>query len=153
MEALDLDWIFYGNNCEIFITMLCKQERLNLYIQKSIRVFIDFVWSRYQPAIFKHIFIPYLIYQIVFVYFCSGAAGNYLALKENDSNWNDNYKLFELYFFGIISWALWFYQLRREYKQIQNDLFGYFKEVWNIIDITSILLNLWVFVMIFWDTM
>lgn len=41
--------------------------------------------------------------------------------------------------------------MKREYKQIRNDVSGYFLEVWNIIDITSILLNLWVFIMIFWD--
>lgn len=32
VEALDLDWIFHEDNCERFIILLCKQDRLNLYV-------------------------------------------------------------------------------------------------------------------------
>lgn len=47
IEAVDFDWIFKGDNARSFIFLLSEQSRSKLFIQKTIRVFIELMWSEY----------------------------------------------------------------------------------------------------------
>ena len=70
--------------------LLTSQENTKMFIQKSIRIFIDLMWEVYQPVIVKWVFIPYLVYLFAFVFLCSSIAGNYLKLLDPDSQTGDS---------------------------------------------------------------
>jgi hypothetical protein len=60
-EAVDFDWIFNSNvvngivsdNAVNMIMLLSDQSRSELFITKAIRIFIELMWSKYQPAIIQ----------------------------------------------------------------------------------------------------
>jgi hypothetical protein len=80
--ALDLDWIFKHNNIKVLLKLLTNQDNSQLYATKAIRIFIDMLWIKYQPQIIKKVFLPYMIYLVLFVFLCSKYAGEYLAILE-----------------------------------------------------------------------
>ena len=93
VEAIDFDWIFIGNenadgdgkptsNAKNLLLLLNKQEDGELFVQKSIKIFIELVWEKYQTVIIYRIFLPYLFYLSFFVYLASSVAGSYLVKIE-----------------------------------------------------------------------
>lgn len=50
-EAIDFDWIFKGSekndNAKNMILLLSAQDRSELFITRSIRVFIELMWQQY----------------------------------------------------------------------------------------------------------
>ena len=68
VEALDFDWLFEGDNAKTLLRVLANDANDFALTQRSIKVFIELMWSHYQIAIIKFIFIPYIVYMISFVY-------------------------------------------------------------------------------------
>ena len=83
VEAIDFDWIFLGENAESFLKLLTQQNQGRLFIQNSIRIFIELLWQKYQQAIVMKIFVPYLTYMFLFVYLTSSKAGDYLDYMDS----------------------------------------------------------------------
>ena len=50
-EAIDFDWIFEDQNMEKMIKILNDQKNKKLYVQKTVKVFIDLIWDKYAKAI------------------------------------------------------------------------------------------------------
>lgn len=65
IEALDLDWIFTEDNAKILLNVLATEANNSVLTKKSIRVFVDLMWTKYQTAIIKFIFVPYMAYLFV----------------------------------------------------------------------------------------
>lgn len=80
VEAIDLDWIFQHENTKNFIMLLAQCEQSEIFLQKSIRVFVEIIWEQYQPAIIKAIFLPYCVYLLLLVSLTSKYAGEFLDL-------------------------------------------------------------------------
>jgi len=64
VEALDMDWIFLGDNCRVLLRLLATEANNQVLVKKSIRTIVDLLWKYYQPVIIRRIFCPYLIYLI-----------------------------------------------------------------------------------------
>ena len=47
IEALDMDWIFTGDNAKILLNMLATEANNSALTKKSIRIFVDLMWSKY----------------------------------------------------------------------------------------------------------
>ena len=58
--------------------MLADSGNSSLYIQKSIRVFIKIMWQHYQRKMVHLIFMPYVVYFMMFTLLCSEYAGEFL---------------------------------------------------------------------------
>ena len=82
-EIIDFDWIFEGDNMKNLIKMLNEQENPALYVVKSMNALIDLIWDRYETAIIKRIFYPYLIYMFSFITLGSAVDGGYIGKVEN----------------------------------------------------------------------
>ena len=65
IECLDLDWIFDGDNAKILLSVLASEANNSALTKKSIRIFVDLMWGKYQAAIIKFIFVPYMAYLFV----------------------------------------------------------------------------------------
>tara|TARA_B110000285_G_C15009741_1_gene555773 strand:- start:11 stop:247 length:237 start_codon:yes stop_codon:yes gene_type:complete len=59
-----MDWIFEGKNAETLLSLLATEANDQCLTKKSIKTFVDLMWTYYQPAIIKRIFIPYVIYLV-----------------------------------------------------------------------------------------
>jgi hypothetical protein len=83
-EAIDFDWIFKGSpendNAVNMIKLLSSQERTQLFITRSVRVFIELMWAEYQPAIVKKVFYPFCLYLLVLVFLSSYVGGDMLDI-------------------------------------------------------------------------
>ena len=40
-------------------------------VYKNIKAFVELLWSKYQPCIIKKVFLPFIIYMIIFIYISS----------------------------------------------------------------------------------
>ena len=65
--------------------MLDKMARKDLFVTNTLKLFISFLWSKYQPRIIKWHLIPYLVYMVVFILTASSFVGEYI-FQINDSS-------------------------------------------------------------------
>lgn len=79
IEAIDFDWIFYGENAERLIGMLAEDASDAVFTKKSIRMFISIMWENYQGAIIKNIFLPYTLYLCLLSYLAAGLIGDFIV--------------------------------------------------------------------------
>ena len=84
IEALEFDWIFTDNNAENLITVLSNLNNLEILSTKPLTMFINFMWSHYQPAIIRKIFIPYIMYMFTFLYLTSGVISEVIERDYDD---------------------------------------------------------------------
>ena len=73
VETLEFNWIFTENNAELLINLLADLENNTVLIKKSIKTFIEYMWSHYQYEITKKVFVPYVCYMIVIIYLATDA--------------------------------------------------------------------------------
>ena len=69
------------NNAKNLILMLKEFSDKQLYISKSFKMFINFMWEVYQPEILKKVFIPFVVYMISFCFMASVCTGDFLDDK------------------------------------------------------------------------
>jgi hypothetical protein len=60
-----MDWLFINQNAKLLIKLLAESSNPKVLTKAQIRIFIDLMWSFYNPKIINYIFIPYLGYLIV----------------------------------------------------------------------------------------
>lgn len=71
------------------ILLLAVQANSNIYLQKSIRVFIMLMWESYQLEIVKKIFLPYCIYMSIIMWIGSYHLGTFLDDLDDDLHENE----------------------------------------------------------------
>jgi len=67
VEAIDINWIFHGDNMKNLIILLKREKVSTFFSTKAMRSFIMLVWSKYNPAIIYRIFIPNMCYMVTFI--------------------------------------------------------------------------------------
>ena len=80
LEALDFDWIFDENNAKVLLGLLATEANNNALTKKSIKIFIDLMWSKFQPAIILYVFVPYSIMLVNLCILASGGTGTFINL-------------------------------------------------------------------------
>jgi hypothetical protein len=84
IEALDLDWIFNGDNAKILLKILASDANNAVLTKKTIKIFIDLMWSKYQIAIIKFIFVPYMAYLLFLTQLSGSVAGEFIDILYED---------------------------------------------------------------------
>lgn len=79
-----MDWIFTGDNAKILLSMLASQANNSALTKKSIRIFVDLMWSKYQAAIIKFIFVPYIAYLCVLSCLSGSVCGEFIMILYED---------------------------------------------------------------------
>ena len=78
IESLDFDWLFEGQNAATLLKILAQDANQECFTKKSISVFIDLMWSKYQSAIIYRIFMPYVIYLTTLCYITASVDGRFM---------------------------------------------------------------------------
>lgn len=79
-----MDWIFTDDNAKLLLTMLATQANNAALTKKSIRIFVDLMWAKYQTAIIKFIFVPYIAYLCVLSTLSGFVCGEYILILYED---------------------------------------------------------------------
>jgi hypothetical protein len=79
VEIIDLDWIFQGQNAKILIKLLADQNNSKIYVQRTINLFVSFMWKFYQKAIIRYIFLPFCFYMFTFLFLCTVQVGEFVS--------------------------------------------------------------------------
>jgi len=72
-----MDWLFDHDNTKELVNLLALEADPTLLKQKSFKVFIEVLWSYYQPRILFKVFIPQLVYSAIFIYLSTYVFGSY----------------------------------------------------------------------------
>lgn len=86
ITILDFDWVFEEDNTKKVLEILVNFGENKLFKQESIKSFIKLMWSYYQPAIIRKIFLPYCIYMTIMILLASKGVGEYLDTLESQHN-------------------------------------------------------------------
>ena len=79
-----MDWIFFEDNAKTLLEILSESSNEKVLTQKSIRIFINFMWKYYQSAIIKKIFVPYVAYLIVLLILSGVTVKRYCEMFDGD---------------------------------------------------------------------
>lgn len=153
IEAIDFDWIFNGDNCKKMINILADNADSNVLVQKSVRVFINLIWTEFQPKIIRRIFVPYIIYLLAFMQLSSNIAGDildevdehYEEIRDGTYTHSASFRSHQLfcYLLTVICYAFALYFFKAEYGSfIKIGYKNYFTDPWNVLDTCSISLNI-----------
>lgn len=104
------------------------------------------MWSKYQAAIIKFIFVPYICYLMVLSYLSGFVCGQFILIlyeDQEDEEIRNTYLILKIkaYSLTAIATSLMICFGSLEMKQMWADGFEYFSDYWNCIDATSITLN------------
>jgi hypothetical protein len=122
--------------------LLASQANSKIYIQKSVRVFINLIWQNYQFEIVKKVFLPYCIYMSIIMWIGSYHLGRFLDLLDsNDDHETIRSTRVMVWILTVVCTAFIAFFVLIEYLQIKQNANEYFRDYWNYIDGIGLLLN------------
>lgn len=132
-KILDFNWVFIGDNTARLIKILANTSNDEIFATDQIRVFVDFMWIGYFDAIFDRLFLPFLLYFASFIAY----TGYFSHFEENHLSFEFIVKICCLVTFGktFITFCI------LEIIQLRNKGLSYFFDVWNLIDLSSLVIN------------
>lgn len=66
--AVEFDWIFRGNNAQSFIAHLASDADDTIFAIPTIQIIVNFLWERFYFMIRKKIFLPFIVYFVLFLF-------------------------------------------------------------------------------------
>lgn len=133
-KILDFNWVFIGDNTARLIKTLSETDNDEIFATSQIRVFVDFMWQGYYDAIFSQLFVPFIFYFVSFILY----TGYFSHHEEDELGMKFILEICSLVVFGktFITFLI------LEMIQIKNRGLSYFFDVWNLVDIFSLTLNM-----------
>lgn len=142
-----MDWLFENDNAKTLINVLANEESNPVVLtMETMQVFLDMTWEKYQPAIIKYVFIPYMIYLCLMCRLVCQSARSYIDIISFDQTpdvvaerANINLQIIILVPFAVI---LMLFFLYLELPQMIEAGPNYLGDLWNMIDMSIVYLNM-----------
>jgi len=114
--------------------------------KKTIKIFVDLMWSKYQQAIIRYIFVPYAAYLVCISQLAGSVAGEFTDMLYEDLEDQEIYQKYQIlkikaYVLTALSTSLMIVFASLEVGQFLGSGIGYFADYWNCIDSCSITIN------------
>ena len=140
VQAVEFDWLFDDDFGKKFLVSLANTNDIEVFSVEIVQNIVMFMWKFYRRAIAKWIMIPFLFYFITYIIYATWIKK---GKDESDLKWGD-YGRTDLAFCIIL--LIWFvYFIYIEFRQMIYYKIKYFTNFWNLIDICSLILNMfWV---------
>jgi len=132
-KLLDFNWIFNGNNAEKFIKVLSDTDNDDIFATDSIRVMIRFLWDGYFKSITESLFYPFLVYFVAFL--------SYVTVFSAEHNNEFNFTFVLEMACLVVTGKLYVHFVLLEVIQGWRDGFSYILDFWNLMDVSSLILN------------
>ena len=137
VEAIEFDWIFDDDYGKKFLVALANTEDIEVFSVEIIKNIIMFMWTYYRIAIAKWVMIPFIFYFLWYIIYATWIKKG----KDESSQTYGNYGRTDLAFCIIL--LIWFaYFIYIEIRQMLYYKLKYFTNFWNLIDISSLILNM-----------
>jgi hypothetical protein len=123
---VEFDWIFSGKEGNLFIEELALIENDDLFKVETIQICVNFLWEFYYRRILFFVFIPYIVFFVIFLTYSAGNHDPDLSLRHK--------------VFGIICLSYSVYTIIMEVRQMFIQGIEYFTSsslIWNVIDFLS----------------
>ena len=137
IRAIEFDWIFNKTEGVQFLKTLASTDNIELFSLDLIKHIIRFCWGYYRKYIVIFLFIPYMIYITSFVLYSTWIHKE--KIDRNNGNW-ESYGLANsimvIFLLLMISYFSYY-----EIRQILFHKLSYFISFWNLVDISSLILN------------
>ena len=144
VRGIEFDWIFCTPEGASFLKDLSETENVNIFGQSIIRDIILFQWSYFKTMIILKLLIPYVIYFVTFWVYATYIVKN----QATESSTTGVYHIFAI----IIGVIILIFNIGWGYVETTQMLFHkleYFKSFWNLLDLSSVILNVCVVIMEF----
>ena len=137
VQAIEFDWIFDENEGGKFLEALSSTKDIDIFSVEVVKNIILHMWELYGFEITKWIMIPFIFYFTAYIIYAT-----WIKKGKDDLNqiWRD-YGTTD-FVFCIILLFLTLYFAYIEIIQMLYLKVEYFKKFWNIIDIISLILNM-----------
>ena len=145
IKAIEFDWIFNTKEGEDFLGNLADTENIKLFGVDIIKDVILLQWSYFKMHIVGKLLLPYLLYFIIFLVHVT-----YVIKNEHyePSNETKPYHV-TAWVLGSIILIFNVYWAYVEFTQMIFHKIGYFKSFWNLLDLSSVIMNTAVVIMEF----
>ena len=137
IRAIEFDWIFSTGEGTDFLSTLAYTDNIELFSLKLVRYIIRFLWSYYRMAIVMYLFIPYLIYFTLFILYATWIHDK--AFDNNDGKFEGYGLVNTIMIIVLLILIVYFFYF--EVRQIIFHKLMYFTSVWNVADLSTLILN------------
>ena len=145
IKGIEFGWIFSSQEGADFLQELSETENIRIFEHDIIKDIVLFQWSYFKIHIILKLLIPYLIYFLIFVLHVTFIIKNEYAESKGE---NRPFHI-SAWVFGsviLIFNVFWAYV---EFTQMMFHKSVYFKSFWNLLDLSSVVLNTAVVIMEF----
>lgn len=142
VKAIEFDWMLTTKEGEDFLERLRKTDNLGYFEIEVIKDLIMFQWEYFLPRIIIFLFVPFMLFFLMFILYTTWILDEMFNEADNSGPWHIAaltigicILVFQLFFIYVELHQMFFHKIE------------YFKSFWNVLDITSILLNTAVVIM------
>ena len=146
IKAINLECIFAGKNETTFLKELNETKNKNIFGFQIVRDLILYQWKYFKKAIILKIFIPYLLYFLLFCIYTT-----YILERKYDEDSDEGNFRLASYVIGAVILVFNVFWAYIEIIQISISKAEYLTSFWNFLDYTSIILNCSVVIMNYSD--
>ena len=145
VTGIEFGWIFDSQEGADFLQELSETENIRIFEHDIIKDIVLFQWSYIKIHIILKLLIPYLIYFLIFVLHVT-----YIIKNEHYESGNESgpYHI-SAWVFGSIILIFNVFWAYVEFTQMMFHKSVYFKSFWNLLDLSSVVLNTAVVIMEF----
>ena len=145
ITGIEFGWIFNSQEGADFLQELSETENIRIFEHNIIKDIVLFQWSYVKIHIILKLLIPYLIYFLIFVLHVT-----YIIKNEHYESGNESgpYHI-SAWVFGSIILIFNVFWAYVEFTQMMFHKSVYFKSFWNLLDLSSVVLNTAVVIMEF----
>lgn len=119
-----------------FLKKLSDTEDMELFNSEAVKILVMFYWKVYKKKIIRYLFIPFLVYMLLFT-----LQFTLLPPFYDDLNVSTTTELIlTLPAIGVLPFVFYFFLY--EMRQFYDQGLRYFSNAWNILDVTSVIANL-----------
>jgi len=144
IKGIEFDWLFTDDRIHTLMKDLSESTNSQLFKLDIIKDIVLFQWKYFKSAIIWQIFLPYLIYLLIFCVYSTW-------LQKQKHEEDEALGKFQIgsYITGVVILMFNVFWTYTEIRQIILYGFQYFLSFWNILDMLAILLNVMVVLMDF----
>jgi len=136
VRAVEFDWVFNETEGKIFLNSMAVSGDDEVFEVEVIKKLIEYLWKFYRRAIVLNIFVPFIIYFVLFITYSTWIN----ELRDEESGTGPYNVLNFAMVFIIIGFIFFFLYI--EARKIIAYRLRYFLIFWNLVDIISISLNI-----------
>lgn len=150
VKGIEFDWIFNSKHAHALMKVLSETNNINLFKVPVIEDIILFKWSYFRWAIIILLFIPFLLYFGAFLTFATwGIKEDYEYEKKVDGSSKDWETATKWLAISCVVFIVGFVYV--ELRQLWFHKLNYFVDIWNMMDMISLGLNITTLSLWMWD--